>query len=59
MPSRRLATDVELLHSIQQHRTSKAEARHGAMRPADHPVGVMHDPEDVPAFDLCSTPSAT
>jgi hypothetical protein len=29
------------------------------MRPADHPVGVMHDPEDVPAFDLCSTPSAT
>src|SRR6266545_8335396 len=58
MLSRRLPRDAELLQATQQRRASEAEARRGAMWPADHPLGVLQDPEDVLAFDLFEGPGA-
>src|SRR5882724_13699080 len=52
MPSMRLARDAELLHAVEQCRTSEAEACRGALRAPDHPIGLSDDPEDVFAFDL-------
>jgi hypothetical protein len=52
MRSRRLPRDAELLQAIQQCRASEAEARRSAMGPADHPFGVLQNPEDVLAFNL-------
>jgi hypothetical protein len=55
MLSLRLARDVKLLHVVTLRHPSEAEARRGAVRPSDHPVGVPEDPEDVLAFDLRAT----
>ena len=41
MSARRLARDAELLQAIQQRRASEAEARHRAMRPSNHLLGVL------------------
>ena len=58
MLSLRLARDVKLLHFVTPRRASEAEARRGAVRPSDHPVGVPEAPEDVLAFDLLATSRA-
>jgi hypothetical protein len=52
MPSLRLAREAELLHAVEQGRASEAEARRGALRAPDYPMGFSDDPEDVFAFDL-------
>ena len=52
MQSRQLPRNPELLQAIQQCRASEAEARRSAMGPADHPFGILPDPEDVLAFNL-------